>query len=164
VEREAAGLFHQPIVGKPIKRVRAGDGISILPGRRLSLHVMVQPDAAVGFLADRTLRDQGLLSRVLVSAPASIAGSRLYREADPQDEAAIRSYGARLLSILEAPAKMSEGKRNELEPRALEMALPTPMPSPQSPPPAMLRAVSTRRMPIAHGPIRPPPVIGGLDA
>ncbi|ADH88113.1 hypothetical protein Snov_0785 [Ancylobacter novellus DSM 506] len=28
----------------------------------------------------------------------------------------------------------------------------------------MLRAVSTRRMPIAHGPIRPPPVIGGLDA
>lgn len=108
--------------GKPIKRVRAGDGVSILPGRRLSLHVMVQPDAAVGFLADRTLRDQGLLSRVLVSAPASLAGSRLYRETDPQDEASIRSYGARLLSILEAPAKMAEGKRNELEPATLVMS------------------------------------------
>ncbi len=108
--------------GKPVKRIRAMDGITILPGRRLALHVMVQPDAAAQFLSDATLRDQGLLSRVLVSAPTSIAGTRHYREVDPRDEAVIRAYGARILSILEATAPMLEGKRNELQPRELSLS------------------------------------------
>ena len=30
--------------GQPIKRVRAGDGVTILVGRRLAMHMMVQPD------------------------------------------------------------------------------------------------------------------------
>lgn len=108
--------------GKPIKRIRALDGVSILPGRRLSLHVMIQPDASAGFLANPVLRDQGLLSRVLVAAPESIAGTRFYREPDPYDEAAIKAYGARILSILEAPAPMADGAENELAPRALPMS------------------------------------------
>ena len=32
--------------GKPVTRVRALDGVSILKGRRLAMHLMVQPDAA----------------------------------------------------------------------------------------------------------------------
>ncbi len=95
--------------GKPVKRVRALDGITILPGRRLSMHLMIQPDAAAGFLGNGTLRDQGLLSRVLAAAPPSLAGTRLHREADPADEAAIRAYGARILSLLEAPLPLAEG-------------------------------------------------------
>src|SRR3546814_7716352 len=60
--------------GTPVKRVRGGDGVSILKGRRLSLHVMVQPGIAEGLLADPMLQQQGLPSRLLVAAPASIAG------------------------------------------------------------------------------------------
>ena len=105
--------------GKPVKRIRAGDGISILPGRRLAMHVMVQPDAAGAFLSDPTLRDQGLLSRALVSAPASLAGTRFYRDATPDEDSAIRTYGARMLSILEATPALADGTRNELEPRDL---------------------------------------------
>ena len=108
--------------GKPIKRIRAIDGVTILPGRRLSMHVMIQPDASAGFLANPVLRDQGLLSRVLVAAPESIAGTRLYRDPHPNDDAAINAYGARILSILEAPATMADGAVNELAPRALPMS------------------------------------------
>lgn len=117
-----AAMLSEAWDGKPIKRIRAMDGVTVLPGRRLAMHVMIQPDAAALFLADATLRDQGLLSRVLVSAPASIAGSRFYREVDPQDDAVIRAYGARILSILESTPRMAEGKRNELDPPALTIS------------------------------------------
>lgn len=105
--------------GQPIKRLRAADGVTILVGRRLALHLLIQPDAAARFLGDPVLRDQGLLSRVLVAAPASIAGSRLYREPHAAADTAIRTFGARILSLLEARWALAEGKRNELEPRIL---------------------------------------------
>jgi hypothetical protein len=38
--------------GRAIKRVRAHDGVTILHGRRLSMHLMVQPEAAAQFLSD----------------------------------------------------------------------------------------------------------------
>ncbi|WP_152048271.1 YfjI family protein [Aureimonas psammosilenae] len=119
--KSAAG-FSEIWDGKTIKRVRAGDGVSILEGRRLALHLMVQPEAAAGFLADPLLRDQGLLSRVLVVSPTSIAGTRAYKDVCPHDDAAIRAYGARTLSILEAPLPLADGKRNELQPRSLKFS------------------------------------------
>jgi hypothetical protein len=57
-----------------------------------------------------------------VAAPESIAGTRLYRETAADDDAAIRTYGARILSILEAPWPLAKGSRNELEPRVLTIA------------------------------------------
>ena len=38
--------------GQPIRRVRAIDGTSILPGRRLACHLMVQPQVADQLLND----------------------------------------------------------------------------------------------------------------
>lgn len=108
--------------GKPLKRLRALDGVTILPGRRLALHVMVQPHAAGTFLADATLRDQGLLSRILVAAPDSIAGARLYRDVAPEDDATIRAYGAWMLSILERAPALAPGTRNEMDPRVLPLS------------------------------------------
>jgi hypothetical protein len=108
--------------GHPLKRVRALDGVSVLHGRRLSMHLLVQPDAANGFLSDSVLRDQGLLSRVLVSEPDSIAGTRLYRDTTPEDDAAIKAYGARILSLLEADWPLAAGQVNELNPRVLPLS------------------------------------------
>jgi Protein of unknown function (DUF3987) len=119
--RTAAG-YSEAWDGQPIKRVRAIDGVSILRGRRLSMHLMVQPEASSLFLGDPVLRDQGLLSRVLVAAPESIAGSRRYREPRPEDEAAIRAYGARLLSLLEEPWPLSRDRSQGLEPRTLPLS------------------------------------------
>ncbi len=108
--------------GEPIRRVRAGDGASILPGRRLSVHLMVQPDVASILLNDRLLTNQGLLSRMLITAPNSAAGMRIWHEPSPASETALKRYGARLLDILEAPLSLAAGKANELEPRRVALS------------------------------------------
>jgi hypothetical protein len=108
--------------GEPIRRVRQGDGASILPGRRVSAHLMLQPGVAAGVLSDPVLRDQGTLSRLLVTFPISTAGTRMWREAKPESEAAIRRYGHRLRDILESPFPLAEGQINELAPRALSLS------------------------------------------
>jgi len=118
---KTAAMLSELWDGLPVKRIRALDGVTILPGRRLAMHVMIQPDAAESFLSNPTLRDQGLLSRVLIARPESLAGSRLYQEPRPEDTAAIRAYGARVLLILEAEPALMPGKRNELDPRALQI-------------------------------------------
>jgi hypothetical protein len=122
---KTAAVYSDVWDGQPIKRIRAADGVTILLGRRLSMHLMVQPEAAANFLADRTLRDQGLLSRLLVAAPDSIAGSRFYRTTDPADDAAIKAYGARLLSILEARWPLAPERMNELDPPVLTITTDT---------------------------------------
>jgi hypothetical protein len=105
--------------GGPIRRVRAGDGLTILRGRRFAFHMMIQPGAAVPFLCDPLLRDQGLLSRMLVAAPASLAGTRMARTVDEHDEAAIRRYTGVILSLLRRTWPLVDGKDNELRPRVL---------------------------------------------
>jgi hypothetical protein len=108
--------------GKPIRRVRSGDGATILPGRRLSAHLMAQPAVADILFRDRLLAEQGLLSRWLPTAPDGTAGTRLWREERPETDANIKRYGARLLDILEAPRPLRAGTVNELEPRRLPLA------------------------------------------
>jgi len=105
--------------GQPINRVRAGDGASSLPGRRLSMHLMCQPDVASMMLTDKLLADQGLLSRILVTAPAPTSGTRLWQDPKPESMNAIKRFSARLLDIMETALPLAEGKRNELEPRRL---------------------------------------------
>jgi hypothetical protein len=63
--------------GSPVDRVRALDGTLYLVGRRLAMHLMVQPRVGDLLLRDGLLIDQGLASRLLVSAPESAAGTRL---------------------------------------------------------------------------------------
>jgi hypothetical protein len=119
--RSAAG-FSGLWDGTPLRRVRAGDGAIILPGRRVSLHLMAQPEAAATLLNDPVLKDQGFLGRILPTAPDAASGTRLWREPPASADAAVRRYGARILSILEAPMPMVDGKRNELAPRRLPLA------------------------------------------
>ncbi|MFZ2068311.1 MAG: DUF3987 domain-containing protein, partial [Xanthobacteraceae bacterium] len=86
--------------GKPLDRVRALDGSTVLPGRRVAMHLMVQPDVATIWFGDRLLVEQGLLSRVLLTAPDPASGTRLWNEASPDSNSIIKRYGARLLELL----------------------------------------------------------------
>ena len=81
-----------------------------------------QPRVADIFFGDSLLAEQGLLSRALVTAPDTAAGTRFWREEQPETEQHIKRYGARLLSILERPLPLREGTRNELEPRRLTLS------------------------------------------
>jgi hypothetical protein len=108
--------------GQGLRRLRAGDGLIDLHGRRLSCHLMIQPEAAGGVLGDPVLRDQGLLSRFLIASPDSKAGERLWQEPNERTEPALRRYIARLLSIFETLVLASNASGNELTPRAMELS------------------------------------------
>lgn len=108
--------------GDPIKRVRGGDGVVVLPGRRVAMHLMAQPDAAARWLCDPVLADQGLLSRLLVVAPVSLAGTRLWRERDPTSAGELRRYEARIHALFQRPLPMADGASEGLTPRQLTLS------------------------------------------
>ena len=83
---------------------------------------MVQPEVANIWLCDRLLIGQGLLSRLLISAPDSAAGTRFQRDERPETAAVLKRYGARLIDILETPLPLEPRKTNELAPRPLPLS------------------------------------------
>jgi len=107
--------------GKAISRVRAGDGAALLPGRRVSSHLMAQPEVSRLLLSNDVLLEQGLLSRCLVTSPTSTAGTRLYREIDLSYAAELKAYNGRTLHLLRQPLPLREGAQNELRPRHLTL-------------------------------------------
>lgn len=118
----SAAAFSSCWDGEPIKRVRAKDGVTILPGRRLSVHLMVQPDVANVLLSDAVLADQGLLSRCLVTAPDSSAGQRFYKEPSSEARARLIRYEQQLNAILQQPLPLADGKPSEVAPRVLRLS------------------------------------------
>jgi hypothetical protein len=108
--------------GSPIKRVRAAkDSSFVLPGRRLAMHLMMQPGVSAKLLSDATLKDQGFLSRLLVSQPPTMTGMRFQRPLLADTQNVLDAYTLHLLAILRYPPRMVAGTTNELEPQALEL-------------------------------------------
>jgi hypothetical protein len=108
--------------GETIKRVRSGDGVTILSGRRVSLHLMVQPGVAAIMLSDPELADQGMLSRCLVTAPESRSGYRFFREPAPETKNRLMEYERRLHEILQRKLPLAANTRNVLAPRFLRLS------------------------------------------
>ncbi len=108
--------------GKPIRRVRGGDGVMFLKGRRLSLHIMAQPGVAETLLADPVLAQQGLLSRLLVSSPASLVGTRMQHKSKATTEPALKRYNDRLLQLLRQEQRRAGPGNPELSPRRIQLS------------------------------------------
>jgi Protein of unknown function (DUF3987) len=102
--------------GEPIKRVRAKETV-VLYGRRVGMHLMVQPEVATTALADELLAKQGFMSRILACAPESLIGTRMHKDAPPEAALVLRQYKDRVLNIMEAPYPLAPDTRNELKPR-----------------------------------------------
>ena len=100
--------------GKPIKRVRASEVVQFLPGRRLSVHLMVQPGVALKVFADKAARDQGMMSRMLCAFPRTRKGERLWQDTTPEADAALRAYYGRLEQLLQAPMEFVDPMTREL--------------------------------------------------
>jgi hypothetical protein len=101
--------------GTPNDRVRGGDGWMLLRGKRLSIHIMIQPGIADALLADPTLQSQGLASRFLVSAPESLAGTRMPKRPKPGTDPALKKYETAILKLMRKPYRLKDG-RTELDP------------------------------------------------
>jgi hypothetical protein len=107
-------------MGNPIKRTRQGDGAFTLYGRRLSLHLMVQPLVALGFMGDPLAGDTGFLPRCLICEPASTIGTRLHVAAG-WDDGPLLAFAERLADILYTGIAMDPEAR-ELKPRVLPLS------------------------------------------
>lgn len=106
--------------GQPIRRTRAGDGHASLYGRRLAVHLMVQPAVARKFMADPLAADTGFLPRFLICEPPSAIGTRFHGTAR-RDDAALAAFAARLSCILETSLPIDPETR-ELQPRTLALS------------------------------------------
>ncbi|MFT5743278.1 MAG: hypothetical protein ACI86S_001345 [Paracoccaceae bacterium] len=113
--------------GKDINNVRAGVGATNLAGRRMSLHLSIQPLVARRLFTNDELRDQGILSRVLVVMPESLKGTRFLCE----DEVSLHErqiakevlgrFGERIVGLLEKRPAVSKDNPQELTPRTLQL-------------------------------------------
>lgn len=106
-------------MGDAIKRTRQGDGAFTLYGRRLSLHLMVQPVVAHALLADPLASETGFLPRCLICEPASTIGTRLH-DASAWNPAPLEAFGKRLGDVLYTGMAMDPETR-ELKPRLLSL-------------------------------------------
>lgn len=97
-----------------------GGGSYVLSGRRVSIHLMVQPGVARSFMADPMGVDTGLLPRFLICEPPSTIGTRLQSMAR-EDSSALDAFAARLREILDRPMPM-DPESHELEPRLLRLS------------------------------------------
>jgi hypothetical protein len=108
--------------GSPITRTRAGDGNMVIYGRRLSLHLMIQPIVFNLLLENGYLEGQGLFSRCLSAFPESNIGNRPYNEEKLFDSREIKFYFKRMKEILEEPHPLKPPMENELDPRHLPLS------------------------------------------
>ena len=95
------------------------DGTATLRGRKLSIHLMMQPDVAARLYGDDVLKDQGFTARFLVVAPASLMGTRLFCKQTDQERKIIEAFQIELAGRLALDYPLRPNSLNELEPRTL---------------------------------------------
>ncbi len=108
--------------GKAISRTRSGEGQTLLYGRRVSMHLMIQPTVMSRLVGNGLLQGQGLLSRCLISFPTSTIGTRQYAETDTESYNSLDSYNEHLSSVLRRALPLAEGTQNELKPQPIMLS------------------------------------------
>lgn len=107
--------------GDTVNRIRSGDGATDYPGRRLAMHLMLQPVAARPLLSDPQASGQGFLARFLMTEPPSAIGTRLRRGHDPASDMALAAFTARIAAILATPLPVGDNPQ-ELAPQRLPLS------------------------------------------
>lgn len=102
-------------------RIRAGDGAEKFYGRRLAMHMMIQPVIAERVLSDDVLTGQGFLPRCLLAWPESNAGNRPYVQRDLTKDPAMQAYWNAMNTLLNRRLPTRPENCQELEPRALTL-------------------------------------------
>ena len=108
--------------GESLDSLRGGDGLTVLLGRRIAMHVLVQPVLLRELLCDPLAQGQGLLARCLIAQPETLAGHRLFQHTNPEENPAVIAYNERIGALLRtSPELWPEGDGFELKPRDLYM-------------------------------------------
>jgi len=108
--------------GAAFDRIRAGDGASVLYGRRLSLHQQAQPEVMTQLLSDRIANGQGFLARCLVAWPESTISKRMITRFESVYQTdGMRRLFAVLKTLFETKPKVNQRNDQELEPVILTL-------------------------------------------
>lgn len=125
--KTAAG-FSKLWDGATLTKSRASAEPIQLSGKRVSLHLMIQPGVAQSVVGDPTMKDQGLLSRVLIAWPESKIGSRVIRKckarlaAEAEAKSALTKFDKRITELLNADLPIHPETRTDLQPRVLALS------------------------------------------
>ena len=107
--------------GATVDKTRGSEGCTVLAGRRVALHIMIQPDVANELLTERIIQGSGFASRLLITQPDSTIGTRLHRDPPAWTEMAIGYFNRRVEELLERPLPLAPAARNELLPPTLPL-------------------------------------------
>ncbi|GAO71878.1 DUF3987 domain-containing protein [Comamonas sp. E6] len=124
-ERRSAGLafYLKAWSAEELSALRVGSGLNSLLGRRMAMHVLVQPVLLHQLMGDTLANDQGLLARCLIAEPMTLAGTRLYRPANVQRRPEVVAYNERLKALLGImPTVHPDGDGYELVPQELAIS------------------------------------------
>lgn len=118
--QKSLAAFNNLWSGKPIKRTRRGDGVSTLYGRRIAIHLLMQPTIFRRFTEDGLAEDTGFSARFLTCQPKSNIGERLHGDvkSNPTAKAA---YKARMQAMLSEALPIDE-HTGALKPRLLPLS------------------------------------------
>lgn len=110
----------------PIRRARVIDGNTVIKGRRVCLHLMLQVEAGLNWLGDRSIRDQGFFGRVLVACPESLKGTRFIKNTSPWEagrrDRQITCFQDKLTECFNRPLRYNDDESGELEPKVVGMS------------------------------------------
>lgn len=101
--------------GKPRKRIRKGDGVWWIVGKRLACHLMIQPVIAMDLLHDKTWNDQGMLPRFLIAWPTSTIGTRSLAEWSKAGLRAKTAFADCIRTVLNTPQPVSPHDETALD-------------------------------------------------
>ncbi len=125
--KTAAG-FSKLWDGATLSKSRASAEPVLLCGKRVSLHLMIQPGVAQSVVGDPTMKDQGLLSRVLVAWPDSKIGTRVIRrnqepsEAQEDAKSMLAKFDKRVTDLLTTDLPIHPDSRADLQPPVLSLS------------------------------------------
>lgn len=109
--------------GAAFDRVRSGDGAGILYGRRLSMHLMAQPEVMSELLNNALADGQGILARCLVAWPVSTIGHReVVRDANTEEIKEITAFNQAITLLFETPPQTNKDDEQELDPITLVLS------------------------------------------
>ena len=118
--QKTLSAFNDLWQGNPIRRTRQGEPPISLFGRRLAIHLMVQPAVAQNFMADALAVDIGFLPRFLICQPISAIGTRLH-ETIWHDDPTIDDFYQKMQDILQKKLVMDKVTL-ALKPRTLKLS------------------------------------------
>jgi hypothetical protein len=105
--RTCAG-FSELWDGKPMHRVRGSESASQVRGRRLAMHILIQPRIASKLYADPDVNDQGFFTRLMAVMPDSATTPLRYVPVG--EYANLREFTDRTNELLSAPFEYLDAK------------------------------------------------------